>query len=87
MSSMSGGGAFPLMIPRALQRRRRRANASFGRRAVMENLGAVAQRTVPKNLIRLLPVQDCKDEGFGDLFSQTPVHADDWDGETTAAAQ
>jgi hypothetical protein len=87
MSSISGGGAFPLTTPRAWRRRRRRADAAFRRRAVVENLGAVARRTLPKNLIYLLLVQDCKDESFGDLLSQTPVHADDWDGETMAAAQ
>jgi hypothetical protein len=50
-------------------------------------LGAVARIALPKNLIRLLPVQDRKDEGSGDLLPQTPVHADDRDGETTVAAQ
>jgi hypothetical protein len=84
---MSGGGVFPLTIPRAWRRRRRRADAAFGKRVVVEILGAVARRTLPKNLIRLLPVQDHKDGGFGDLLSQTPVHAEDWDGETTATAE
>jgi hypothetical protein len=50
-------------------------------------LGAVAQRALPKNLIRPLLVQDHKDEGFGDLLSQSPVHADSRNGETTAAVQ
>jgi hypothetical protein len=86
-SSMSSGGTFPLTIPRAWRRRRRRADAVFGRRAVMKDLRAVARRALPKNLIRILPVQDRKDEGSGDLLSQTPVHADDRDRETTAVAQ
>jgi hypothetical protein len=83
---MSDGGTFPLMIPRARRRRRRRADAAFGRRAVMKGLGAVVRRALPKNLIHLLTVQDRKDEGSKDLLSQTPVHANDRDGETTAAA-
>ena len=48
---------------------------------------AVAQRALPKNLIRLLSVQDRKDEGFGDLLVRSPVHADDRTGEATAAAK
>jgi hypothetical protein len=31
-------------------------------------LGAVARKTLPKNLIRLLPLRDHKDEGSGDLL-------------------
>jgi hypothetical protein len=88
---MSGGGMFLLTIPRAWRQRRRRADAAFGRRAVVKDLGAVARRALPKNLIRLLPVQDRKDEGSdegsGDLLSQTPVHANNRDGETTTAVQ
>jgi hypothetical protein len=53
----------------------------------LKKLGAVAWIALPKNLIRLLPVQDRKYEGYGDLLSQTPVHADNRDGETTVAAQ
>jgi hypothetical protein len=70
---MSDGGTFPLTIPRAWRRRRRRADATFGRRAVVEDLGAVARRALPKNLLRLLPVQDRKDKSFGDLLFQTLV--------------
>jgi hypothetical protein len=33
-----------------------------------EVLGAVARKAFPKNLILLLPVQDHKDEGSGDLL-------------------
>jgi hypothetical protein len=79
-SSMRDGGVFPLKIPRARARRRRRADAPFGRRAVVEALGVVARRALPKNLIRLLPVQDHKDEGFGDLLTRSPVHASDRTG-------
>jgi hypothetical protein len=86
-SSMRGGGVFLMTIPRAPPRRSRRADAPFGRRAVMEALGAVARRTLPKNLIRLLPVQDRKHEGFGDLLTRSLVHASDQTGVTTAAAQ
>jgi hypothetical protein len=32
-------------------------------------------------------VQDHKDEGFGDLLTQLPVHASDQAGETTVAVQ
>jgi hypothetical protein len=53
----------------------------------VKDLGAVAQRVLPKNLIRLLPMQDHKDEGSGDMLSQTPMHADVRDGETMAAEQ
>jgi hypothetical protein len=53
----------------------------------VEALGAVVQRTLPKNLIRLLPVQDRKYEGSGDLLTRSPVHASDRIGVATAAAQ
>jgi hypothetical protein len=86
-SSMRGGGVFSMKIPRALERRSRRADTPFGRRAVVEALGAVARRTLPKNLIRLLPVQDRKDEGSGDLLTRSSVHASDRIGVATAAAQ
>jgi hypothetical protein len=86
-SSMRGGGVFLMTTPRALARRSRRADAPFGRRAVVEALGAVARRTLPKNLIRLLPVQDRKDEGSGDLLTRSLVHASDRTGVATAAAQ
>jgi hypothetical protein len=66
---MSGGGTFPLMIPRAWRQRRQRDDAAFGRRAVMKDLRAVAQRALSKNLICVLIVQDRKDEGSGDLLS------------------
>jgi hypothetical protein len=62
-SSMRDGGVFLMTTPRALARRSRRADAPFERRAIVEALGAVVRRTLPKNLIRLLPVQDRKDEG------------------------
>jgi hypothetical protein len=86
-SSMRGGGVFLMTTPRALPRRSRRADAPFGRRAVVEALGAVARRTLPKNLIRLLPVQDRKDEGSGDLLTRSLVQASDRAGVATTAAQ
>jgi hypothetical protein len=76
-----------MTIPRALARQSRRADAPFGRRAIVEALGAVARRTLPKNLIRLLPVQDRKDEGSGDLLTRSLVHASDRTGVATVAAQ
>jgi predicted ABC-type exoprotein transport system permease subunit len=51
----------------------------------VEALGAVARRTLPKNLIRLLPVQDRKDESFRDLLTRSPVHASDRIGVATEA--
>ena len=42
-------------------------------------------KSASENLIRPLLVQHHKDEGFGDPLSRMPVHADDRDGETTAA--
>jgi hypothetical protein len=42
-----------------------------------EVLGAVARKALPKNLILLLPVQDHKDEGSGDLLVWSQVHAND----------
>jgi hypothetical protein len=39
--SMRGGGVFFMTIPQALARRNRRADAPFGRRVVVEALGAV----------------------------------------------
>jgi hypothetical protein len=68
-SSMSSGGMFPLTIPRAWRWRRRRVDAAFERRAVMKDLRAVAWRALLKNLIRVLPMQDRKDEGSRDLLS------------------
>jgi hypothetical protein len=50
-------------------------------------LGAVARRVLPKNLIRLLPVQDRKDDGSGDLLARSLVHANDRAGVLAAAAQ
>jgi hypothetical protein len=44
-------------------------------------------RALLKNLIHLLSVQDHKDEGTGDLFVRSPVHADDRTREALAAAQ
>jgi hypothetical protein len=49
-SSMSGGGTFLLMIPRAWRRRRRRADAAFERRAVVKDLKVVARECFPKTL-------------------------------------
>jgi hypothetical protein len=76
-----------MTIPRALARRSRRADAPFGRRAIVEALGAVARRMLPKNLIRLLPVQDRKDESSGDLLTRSLVHASGRTGVATAMAQ
>jgi hypothetical protein len=64
-----------MTIPRALARRSRRADAPFERRAVVEALGAVVRRTLPK------------DEGSGDLLTRSLVHASDRTGVATAAAQ
>jgi hypothetical protein len=52
-----------------------------------EVLGAVARKALPKNLIRLLPVQDHKDEGSGDLLIRSQVHANDQAGVLAVAAQ
>jgi hypothetical protein len=50
-------------------------------------LGAVARKALPKNLIRLLPVQDRKYNGSGDLLARPLVHANDRAGVLAAAAQ
>jgi hypothetical protein len=50
-------------------------------------LRAVARITFPKNLIRLFPVQDRKDEGSGDLLVRSLVHASDQIRVATVAAQ
>jgi hypothetical protein len=42
-----------------------------------EVLGAVARKALLKNPIRLLPVQDQKDEGSGDLLVRLQVHTND----------
>jgi hypothetical protein len=86
-SSMRGGGVFLMTTSQALARRSRRADAPFRRRAIVEALGAVARRTLPKNLIHLLLVKDRKDEGSGDLLTRSLVHASDRTGVATAAAQ
>jgi hypothetical protein len=52
-----------------------------------EVLGAVVQKALPKNLIRLLPLQDHKDEGSGDLLVRSQVHANDRAGVLVVAAQ
>jgi hypothetical protein len=52
-----------------------------------EVLGAVARKALPKNLIRLLPVQGHKYEGSRDLLVRSQVHVNDWAGVLAAAAQ
>jgi hypothetical protein len=52
-----------------------------------EVLGAVAQKALPKNLIRLLPLQDHKDKGSGYLPVRSQVHANDRAGVLAVAAQ
>jgi hypothetical protein len=52
-----------------------------------EVLGAVARKALPKNLIRLLPVQDQKDEDSGDLLVRSQVHANERVGVLAVAAQ
>jgi hypothetical protein len=42
---------------------------------------------LPTNLIRLLPVQDDKDDGSGDLLARSQVHANDRAGVLAVAAQ
>jgi hypothetical protein len=51
-----------------------------------EVLGAVARKALPKNLIRLLPLLDNKDEGSGDLLDWLQVHANDRAGVLAVAA-
>jgi hypothetical protein len=52
-----------------------------------EVLGAVARKALLKNLIHLLPVQDQKDEGSGDLLVRSQVHTNDQAGVLAVAAQ
>jgi hypothetical protein len=52
-----------------------------------EVLGAVTRKALPKNLIRLLPVQDQKDEDSGDLLVRSQVHANERAGVFAVAAQ
>jgi hypothetical protein len=52
-----------------------------------EVLGAVARKALLKNLIHLLPVQDQKDEGSGDLLVRLQVHTNDQAGVLAVAAQ
>jgi hypothetical protein len=52
-----------------------------------EVLGAVARKALPKNLIRLISVQDHKDDGSGDLLAWSQVHANDQAGILAVAAQ
>jgi hypothetical protein len=52
-----------------------------------EVLGAVARKALPKNLIRLLPVQDHKDDGSGDLLARSQVHVNDRAEVLAVAAQ
>jgi hypothetical protein len=51
-----------------------------------EVFGAVARKALPKNLIRLLPVQDQKDEDSGDLLIRSQVHANERVGVLAVAA-
>jgi hypothetical protein len=81
-SSMSGGGR-----ARSSWRQIRRDIASpdlDGRRPVVEVRSSRA-KSISQKPYSSLPVHNRMDEGFGDLLSQTPVHADDRDVETTAA--
>ena len=59
---------------RRRRRLRRRAANPAGRRPVVESVSSRAER-FPKNLIRPLPYRITKATGYGDLLSQTPVHA------------
>jgi hypothetical protein len=52
-----------------------------------EVLGAVARKALLKNLIHLLPVQDQKDEGSGDLLIWSQVHTNNGAGVLVVAAQ
>jgi hypothetical protein len=52
-----------------------------------EVLGAIARKALPKNLIRLLPLQDHKDKGSGYLLVRSQVHANDRAGVLAVAAQ
>jgi hypothetical protein len=52
-----------------------------------EVLGVVARKALPKNLIRLLPLQDHKDKGSGDLLVRSQVHTNDRAGVLAVAAQ
>jgi hypothetical protein len=45
------------------------------------------RKALPTNLIRLLPVQDDKDDGSGDLLARSQVHANDRAGVLAVAAQ
>jgi hypothetical protein len=45
------------------------------------------RRTLPKKLIRLLPVQDHKDYSYGELLTGSQVHANDRVGVLAMAAQ
>jgi hypothetical protein len=56
----------------------RRSAPGSGRKTSRDDvLGVVTRKALPKNLIRLLPVQDHKDEGSGDLLVRSQVHAND----------
>jgi hypothetical protein len=65
----------------------RNAPGSCWKTSRYEVLGAVARKTLPKNLIRLLPLRDHKDEGSGDLLVWSQVHANDRAGVLVVAAQ
>jgi hypothetical protein len=52
-----------------------------------EVLGVVVRKALPKNLIRLLPMQDQKDEDSGDLLVRSQVHANERVGVLAVAAQ
>jgi hypothetical protein len=65
----------------------RSAPGSYWKTSRDEVLGVVARKALPKNLIRLLPLQDHKDEGSGDLLVRSQVHANDRAGVLAVAAQ
>jgi hypothetical protein len=65
----------------------RSALGSYRKTSRDEVLGAVARKALPKNLIRLLLVQDQKDEGSGGLLVRLLVHTNNRAGVLAVAAQ
>jgi hypothetical protein len=65
---------------------RRSAPGSYQKTSRDDVLGVVVRKALPKNLIRLVPVQDHKDEGSGDLLVRSQVHANDRAGVLAVAA-
>nr|BAD21755.1 hypothetical protein [Oryza sativa Japonica Group] len=81
LNTYRGGGKTGCSVETFRRRlRRHEARERRGRRAVVDEQGAVAQSASQKPYCRFLPVQDVEGKGSGELLSRSQVHAGEQDG-------